>query len=96
VNCGGEYTWLLTDQGSQTSGPAVDVPHSVPVVIEYFPNKNASQPIWFEELVDPQDHMTRCLANDANFEMADFINSVDMTSSQRDTFFKLQLVSVIL
>ncbi|KAG9123583.1 hypothetical protein FRC07_014660 [Ceratobasidium sp. 392] len=68
-----------------------DIPHAVPVVVDYYPNKHAGQPIYMSDEEDPQAYVTGNLANDANFEMADFVNSIGMTSSQRDTFFKLQL-----
>jgi hypothetical protein len=65
----------------------------VPAIIDYHPNPHAGQPIRFETAVDTQAQVTGRLANDANFQMADFIISTNMTSRERETFFKLELVS---
>jgi hypothetical protein len=71
----------------------VNIPHAIPVVTDYPRNKNAGQPIRMEPRASPQEGVTGRLADDACFQMADFINTVGLTSSQRDTFFKLELVS---
>ncbi|KAG9093093.1 hypothetical protein FRC06_011677, partial [Ceratobasidium sp. 370] len=75
---------------AEVSGDRNDIPHAVPVVIDRYPNEHAGQPIRMLHEVDPQAYMTGCLADDATFELADFIISTGMTSSERDTFFKLQ------
>jgi hypothetical protein len=80
----------------EREGNRVDMPHAVPVVIDFPKNKNAGQPIRMEPKASPQEHVTGRLADDTCFEMADFINLVGLTSSERDTFFKLQLVSILL
>lgn len=73
-----------------------NLPHAVPAVTDYHPNKNAGQPIRMEPRTSPQEYPTGRLADDACFQLADFINSVGLTSSERDTFFKLELVSSLL
>ncbi|KAG8733445.1 hypothetical protein FRC10_000244 [Ceratobasidium sp. 414] len=68
-----------------------DIPHAVPAFTVDHPNKNAGQPIRIEPEANPQQHVTGNLANDAYFQMADFLISTGMTSNERDTFFKLEL-----
>ncbi|KAG9089706.1 hypothetical protein FRC06_001421 [Ceratobasidium sp. 370] len=68
-----------------------DIPHAVPMVVDYHPNEHAGQPIRTSDEVDPQAYVTGNLANDALFELADFINSTGMSSSERETFFKLEM-----
>lgn len=80
----------MEDEGDEDEST---IPHAVPVVIDYHPNKNAGQPIRLEPRENPQERVTGRLANDANFQMADFINTVGLTSDQRNAFFKLELVS---
>jgi hypothetical protein len=63
------------------------------VAIERHPKTHAGEPIQWETVDDPQEHVTGRLADDATFQMADFINLIGMTSSQRTTFFNLELVS---
>jgi hypothetical protein len=70
-----------------------NVPHAVPAVTDYHHNLSAGQPIWVEEPENPQHQVTGNLADDACFQMADFINSINMTTNKRETFFKLELVS---
>jgi hypothetical protein len=72
------------------------IPHAVPVVTDYLQNKNAGRPIQFDPQASPQEHVTGRLAHNGCFQMADFINSVGLTSSQRDTFLKLELVRNLL
>ncbi|EUC54338.1 hypothetical protein RSOL_039620, partial [Rhizoctonia solani AG-3 Rhs1AP] len=68
-----------------------DIPHSVPTITDYHPNTNAGRPIRLEPRTSPQTNVTGTLADDACFQMADFIMSIGMTSSEREAFFKLEL-----
>ncbi|KAG9082073.1 hypothetical protein FRC06_005256 [Ceratobasidium sp. 370] len=68
-----------------------NIPHAVPVIVDYHPNEHAGQPIRTSNEIDPQVYVTGNLADDALFELADFINSTGMSSSERDTFFKLEM-----
>lgn len=42
-----------------------DIPHAVPAVVDYHPNKNAGQPIRSEPRASPQTRVTGYLADDA-------------------------------
>ncbi|KAG8793961.1 hypothetical protein FRC12_001020 [Ceratobasidium sp. 428] len=89
-----ENTLALEQASGPSPEPANDAhapTHAVPHIINYHPKPNAGQPIRWVSSVNSQEQVTRHLADDANFQLADFINSLDLSSRAREMLFKLKL-----